>query len=342
VSELSSISSKKNRQEAKPKATSFFSGSFSERITRALAARRKRWRKGVWHIRQANIFILPNRFGFYAGFLVLASFAMGYKVQNNFILLAVIFLFLVFMLSLIASVRNLQGLQVEVDIASYYFSGERHYIRLVLRKQQPAYNLTLHTDGETIALDMSSGATSLMVPVGDFTRGIHAIPSIKIQTLFPFGIARAWSWLHPPGELVVAPKPNEQAAARYPRGNPAMASASDKKRQQNNFADELGDLRDYQDSDPPARIDWNRYAATRETMVREHGLDTQGEVLLRQPTGVPLEEALSYLSGGLRAAERMGAPARMILQAREAQNFDYGVYDAPTREQAYYALARAD
>ena len=70
--------------------------------------------------------------------------------------------------------------------------------------------------------------------------------------------------------------------------------------------------------------------------------DTQGEVLLRQPIGVPLEEALSYLSGGLRAAERMGAPARMILQAREAQNFDYGVYDAPTREQAYYALARAD
>jgi hypothetical protein len=32
----------------------------------------------------------------------------------------------------------------------------------------------------------------------------------------------------------------------------------------------------------------------------------------------------------------------MILQAREAQNLDYGVYDAPTREQAYYALARAD
>ena len=37
------------------------------------------------------------------------------------------------------------------------------------------------------------------------------------------------------------------------------------------YADELGDLRDYQDSDPPARIDWKRFAATRETMVREHG-----------------------------------------------------------------------
>ena len=32
----------------------------------------------------SHIFIVPNRFGLYAGFLVLAGFAMGYKVQNNF------------------------------------------------------------------------------------------------------------------------------------------------------------------------------------------------------------------------------------------------------------------
>ena len=68
-----------------------------------------------------------------------------------------------------------------------------------------------------------------------------------------------------------------------------MAQAAEQKQQQNNFADELGDLRDYHESDPPARIDWKRYAATRETMVREHGLDAQGEVILRQPVG-PLEE----------------------------------------------------
>ena len=61
-------------------------------ISRRIAMRR-RWRDGFFTIRQNHIAILPNRFGVYAGFLVLASFAMGYKVQNNFILLAVIFLF---------------------------------------------------------------------------------------------------------------------------------------------------------------------------------------------------------------------------------------------------------
>ena len=74
---------------------------------------------------------------------------MGYKVQNNFILLGVIFLFLVFMLSLIASVRNIQGLKIEVQVEPYYFAGAMHHIRLSLRKDQPAFNLKL--SGRTVS-----------------------------------------------------------------------------------------------------------------------------------------------------------------------------------------------
>jgi len=309
--------------------------SIAERVTRGLSARRRRWQEGVWRIRQSHIFILPNRYGLYAGFLVLASFAMGYKVQNNFILLGVIFLFLVFMLSLIASVRNIQGLEIEAQIEPYYFADKPQFIRLRFKKSQPAFNLTLVGPLGDMPLDMETAATSLLVPVGPFERGIYKVPPLKIETLFPFGIARAWSWLNPPGDIIVAPHPREQAVNAYPRGNPAMAQAAEQKRQQNNFADELGDLRDYQDSDPPARIDWKRYAATRETMVREHGVDAQGELVLRQPQG-EFEDSLSYLSGGLAVAERIGAPARMTLQGT-----DYQIYDKPAREQAFNALARA-
>ena len=88
-----------------------------------------------------------------------------------------------------------------------------------------------------------------------------------------------------------------------------MAQAAEKKRQQNNFADELGDLRDYGDSDPPARIDWKRYAATRETMVRDHGADTQGEMILRQPRGDLETGAVLFIGrlGGGGAHWRTGA-----------------------------------
>ena len=298
--------------------------------------RRRKWKSGTWRLRQNNIFILPNRFGLYAGFLVLASFAMGYKVQNNFILLGVIFLFLVFMLSLIAGVRNLQGIEISVSVPPYQFAGQTQYMQFRFKKAQPAFNVWLEIGAQRIQVDLSTGATGVNVPIGDYARGVYELPAIKLSTVFPFGIARVWSWLRPPGELVVAPTPHELGVAQYPRGNPMKADMADTKRQQNDFADELGDLRDYGDSDPPARIDWKRFAATRETMVREHGFDAQGEIVLRQPQG-DFEAALRYLSGGLRLAERLGAPARMTLNG-----VDYAVYDKPAREVAYHVLARSE
>lgn len=307
-----------------------------ERLSQRLALRRRRWTRGTWLLRQNHIFIFPNRFGFYAGFLVLASFAMGYKVQNNFILLAVIFLFLVFMLSLIAGVRNLQGLQISASLPAYQFADKPQFIRLTFEKAQPAYHVWLETPVAHIPLDLSSGATSVNVPIGHFQRGTYDVPPLKLATLFPFGIARVWSWLRPPGLVVVAPTPREHGLAHYPRGNPIMAEQAAAKRQQNDFADELGDLRDYVSSDSPARIDWKRFAATRETMVREHGFDTQGEIVLRPPAG-NFEAGLEYLSGGLRVAERLGAPARMNLKG-----VDYPVYDKTAREAAYHVLARAE
>ena len=162
----------------------------SDRVTRLLSQRRRRWTHGVWQIRQSNIFILPNRFGLYCGFLVLASFAMGYKVQNNFILLGVIFLFLVFMLSLIASVRNLQGLQIEADIEPL-FSPVNAAHHPAAEKAQPAFNIVLTTPFGDMPLDLSNGAASVLVPVGAFERGVHPLAALKVHTLFPFGIARA-------------------------------------------------------------------------------------------------------------------------------------------------------
>lgn len=296
---------------------------------------RRRWTCAQWEVRQSHIFILPNRFGLYAGFLVLSSFAMGYKVQNNFILLAVIFLFLVFMLSLIASVRNLQGLRVSVHIEPYYFAGVPQHIRLNFNKAQPAFNLVLVSDTDQQVLDLAQGACSVRLPIGQFARGVYQVPPVKLMTTFPFGIATSWTWLRPPGQIVVCPQPHELAITQYVRGEAVHTEADDKERQQMDRADDLGDLRDYQPGDPPKRIDWKRFAATREAMVREHSDRAQGELVLTQPAG-ELEAALAYLAGGLQVAEKYGAPARMTLAGIE-----YRVYDRNAREQAYYAIAMA-
>lgn len=303
-------------------------------LTQRLARRRK-WHQGVWEIRQSNLFIAPNRFGFYAGFLALTSFAMGYKVQNNFILLAVIFLFLVLMMSLIASVRNLQGFRVTAQLRPHYFADDVQTIRLSLTRTLPAFNIRYRTSMGDAALDLSSGSATVDIPVAALARGVYQVPPIKLYTVFPFGIATCWTWLHPPGELVVCPRPLENPLHSYPRGVPNNSDTKRKAQKAALHVDDPGDLRDYADSDPPSRIDWKRFAATREAMVREHGDARRGELVLRQPDG-ELEAGLQYLSGGLCVAERSGVPARMFLGTRE-----YFIADTRAREIAFMALARA-
>lgn len=305
-----------------------------DRLTQRLSRRRK-WQGGSWEIRQSSLYIAPNRFGIYAGFLALASFAMGYKVQNNFILLAVIFLFLVLMMSLIASVRNLQGFKVTAHLQSYYFAGGVQAVRLSLTRATPAFNVRFQTAQSDAALDLASGAVTIDIPVSAYERGIYRVPPIKLYTSFPFGIARCWTWLHPPGDLIVCPAPDERPLHAYPRGASNMSDRHEKSRGTMPHADDLGDLRDYADTDPPTRIDWKRFAATREAMVRAHGDVKRGEVILRQPDG-EFEAGLRFLSGGLSVTARGGVPVRMYLAGRE-----YLITDTRARELAFLELANA-
>ena len=303
-------------------------------ISRRIAMRR-RWRDGFFTIRQNHIAILPNRFGVYAGFLVLASFAMGYKVQNNFILLAVIFLFLVFMLSLIASVRNLQGITVQVQAEPVYFEGDNHFIRLVFKKDQPAFNLIVQNDRVQMQIELSQNIETVRLPVGRLARGVHKIPQIKLQTGFPFGIARAWLWLTPPDLLIVAPHPSSRPLTHYPRQAINAGFGEDGPDRRADRIEEPGDLRDYQPGDAPSKIDWKRFAATRETMVREQQADRASTLLLQQDKGAR-EAALQFLCGGLQVAENAGLAALMTLDGA-----DYFIADKTSRLRAYHVLARA-
>ena len=316
------------------------SDGLSQRLAyKKYSAHNHKWRAGSWQIRQNHIFILPTRHGFYMGFLVLAGFAMGYKVQNNFILLAVIFLFLTLLLSLIASTRNLQGLRIKARIEPYYFAGRRQYIHLNFTKSRAAFGVALMCNGYATPLDLSQAACRICVPVGDFGRGIYPIGAFKLVTRFPFGIATSWVWLAPAEQIIVAPAPLELPLNRYRRGRPA-ASVHHQHWQNINKSigenDDAGDLRNYQPDDPPKRIDWKHFAATRTLLVREQNEPAQGALILTPPAAADWETALSYLAGGLCVAEKQNLPAYMTLNGAT-----YRIYDKAERQQAYHALARA-
>ena len=235
------------------------------------------------------------------------------------------------MLSLIATVRNLQGITVQVQAEPVYFEGDNHFIRLVFKKDQPAFNLIIRNDWSQMQIDLSQNIETVRLPVGRLARGVHKIPQIKLQTGFPFGIARAWLWLTLPDPLLVAPRPSKRPMVQYPRQAINTGFGEDGPDRRADRIEEPGDLRDYLPGDAPSKIDWKRFAATRETMVREQHAERATTLLLQQDKGAR-DATLQFLCGGLQVAENSGLAALMTLDGA-----DYFVADKTSRLRAYHA-----
>ncbi len=290
-----------------------------EKITEHLGEKflhKRGWQNGNKTLRQRDLFILPNRYGLYVAFLIFASFGLGYKVQNNFILIGVIFLFLLFILSLISAVKNLQGIEINLATQARNFASETVHITCGFKKSNPSYNTKIYGVLDLpkgLVLDMSSKQAFYRLPVLRAGRGRHKFPPIKLQTQFPFGIVRCWSWLSPPLEILIAPSPVEYPLSSYPQLDYMRQTSWQAQNVDIKEADAFWALRAFQEGDLPSRIDWKRFAATREVFIRSFEDPRAGDVLLEASEGMIQEDALSYLCGGLCVCERAGVNAVMSL-----------------------------
>ena len=290
-------------------------------------------------LRQKDLFILPNRYGVYVAFLVFASFAIGYRVQNNFILLGVIFLFLIYMLSLIASVRNLQGLSFSFRTAPYYMASETQQVMLSLQRTDPVYNLNSTSTSEKLVLNLAKSQAEIRPIVGNLPRGIHTVPALKVQTCFPFGIVRCWSWLSPSITMTVCPTPDMRPPTEYPRTTQTpvtegseIYSPPQQHYQKTGFCRIREHLRMV--ICPHALI---------ETLCGNPGIidpdfsaPNNGDVVLQASTDMEKEAALSYLCGGVLVCANHQENAIMILN-----NQRFTIQNDSQRLEALHALASA-
>ena len=97
------------------------------------------------------------------------------------------------------------------------------------------------------------------------TRGVVRIDRLRISSTFPFGLFRAWSWIHMPIEMIV-----------YPRAHGARPMPSDSgfksgtRSQGLSGSDEWLGLRPFRDGDSPRQVAWKAYARGAPLLVKEY------------------------------------------------------------------------
>jgi len=270
-----------------------------------------RRRQGLDHLpvtlERRRIYILPTRAGLAFGGSLLLMLLAGLNYANS------LALFLAFLLTAFALVvmqlchRNLLGTEVTAATAPPVFARSAGALQLTLASHGNHERASLEaalTQGIVITADVGAGdRRRLELPLSATTRGIVRVERVRLSTAWPFGLFRAWTWVHAPVEMLVYPQPRGSlpmpAQSGLRTGMRALTGAG---------ADEWMGLRPFRDGDSPRQVDWKAYAREAPLLVKEYA---QGASELRwfdfaTLVHLDIEQRLSQLARWVVDAEAHG------------------------------------
>jgi uncharacterized protein (DUF58 family) len=257
-------------------------------------------------LERRRIYILPTRVGVAFGVLLFLMLLAGLNYGNS------LALFLTFLLAGFALVgmqlchSNLLGAALLAARAPPVFAEAPGTLELTLGNlaSQPRLQLEGAADASAAAIDVPASAEQrLELPLAPRARGAWNLERVKLATAHPFGLFRAWTWVHTPLQLLVYPKP--QGALPMPA---APGRRPGKLAEGSSGADEWLTLRPFREGDSPRQVDWKAYAREAPLLVKEYAPPASQLRLFEYErlTDPDLEARLSQLARWVVDAEARG------------------------------------
>jgi uncharacterized protein (DUF58 family) len=257
---------------------------------------------------QRRVFIFPTRYGFFFAFSLLAFLAtsINYDLSLGFVL--TFFLASAGLVAMLHTFRNQLHLVLRPLRADPVFAGQRALFELAVvnRRDDERAAIWLRTPDCEVAIDVPPQADTLAVlSVPAPRRGRLAAPRLTIETRYPLGLVRAWSYWQPALDCVVYPAP--AASGTRP---PEPPEGSGEGAPRGTGTDDFGGLREYRDTDNPRHIAWRTASlalAAGTPLLAKHFMGTAAAEPLFDlgafPASVPLEVRLSHLTGQVLEAD---------------------------------------
>jgi uncharacterized protein (DUF58 family) len=275
--------------------------------------------QGEVFLSQRRVFIVPTKAGWGYGAMLLVLFigSVNYSLSLGFA-----FTFLMGACAVIdmhLTFRNLAHLSLRAGRSRVTFAGDeaQFELHLINRREHVRYAVWIgFIDRDLPELEQAvdvPGQLSADVALAMLARerGWMKIPRIRLQTRFPLGLFRAWSYWKPDAAVLVYPQP-EQHAPALPISQESNSDGQGQLGQEDDFAG----IRAYQAGDTMQRLAWRQIARLDSeaggSLVTKHfeGGSTGRIVLdLRAlPANMDLEAKLSRLTRWVLEAESQGMP----------------------------------
>ncbi|MCB1647158.1 MAG: DUF58 domain-containing protein [Pseudomonadales bacterium] len=247
-------------------------------------------------LNQNNIFILPTREGIYFLILFLCMLLAAINYQNSLIFALAFLLISLFMVSMLHTFRNLSGLQIQGGPSRPVFAGEDAEFRVTVRREgarhYEAIVLGWHDELLVSADLLDAEELTLGVFVPTTARGLLNPGRLLIQTRYPVGLFRAWSWVDLDRRCVVYPRP--VPAGEIPE---VLASDGEGDSVSARGVDDFHSLREFQKGDAIKHIAWKSFARNETLMVKDFAAHVDRRVWLSWDSldGMDTENRLSRL-----------------------------------------------
>jgi uncharacterized protein (DUF58 family) len=208
---------------------------------------------------QRRVYVLPTRVGLAFGLALVSIFlgAVNYNLSLGHAL--VFWLAGLGLVSILHTFRNLVQLTINPGRCAPVFAGETACFDLLLtntRRDARTHLLLSANDLPPIDMDIPPHSTStarIALPTNQ--RGWMKLPRITIETTWPLGLVRAWSYVAPAMQCLVYPAPAKTAPPLPFSGATAQGA-----RHTGQGADDFAGLRGHQRSDPPRHVAWKAAA----------------------------------------------------------------------------------
>ncbi|MBX8620256.1 DUF58 domain-containing protein [Pseudomonas cichorii] len=244
-----------------------------------------------------RIFILPTRTGATFALVVFLMLLVSINYQNSLAYGLTFLLLSVGILAILHTYRNLGGLVLSAGLARSVFVGEPVQLRLRLESAGHAHQaLGLGWSAQTLQPGdvTAEGLTEVELTLPAETRGWLRAPRLRVESVFPLGIFRAWSWLDLEQTVLIYPRPIPGAMPLLQGVQPH--AQDDGQATRGAGVDDYQGLRSYQPGDNRRRLHWKAYSRGQGLLVKEF-TDLSGHELCLDfmALGGDIEERLSRL-----------------------------------------------
>lgn len=278
----------------------------------------------TWVLGQRNIYILPTRAGFVFALTLVVMLLAAINYQLNLGHALTFALAGAGIVSMHMTHGTLRGLTLHLKPVASVFAGEPAALEVVVTNPGgQKHGLALRFEDAALAgsgklawCDVSAGGQqTIHLALVPPARGWHTVPTLVVETVFPFGLFRAWTVWRPAARVLAWPQPEVPAP---PLPTDASLPGEDSGRPRH-AGGEFDGVRPWQRGDTMRQVVWKKVARSNELVSRDTAGGGRREVWLdfAETALAGTEPRLARLAAWVLAAERAQLPFGLRVPGRE-------------------------